>query len=203
MKNPFLPQPAFPTLKNQNFCHLKEPQISHLAQVNSALCEIRTTLLHLCEIRTNQFSGAKFAHPTPLCEFLGFSPLPSQSQAFEPHFFAPLWLRPEEALPHGADPVRAPLDAPPHLPDSAHQSRYYTRRAAATPVAPTQIPARSPPTKKAKTSELGESSRAARDSQSQPPPTRRPILASSPIEGNSDCRARAFHDEAYFDHYVL
>ncbi|KAL6343223.1 hypothetical protein AAG906_021134 [Vitis piasezkii] len=73
----------------------------------------------------------------------------------------------------------------------------------ATPVAPTQIPARSPPTKKAKTSEPGESSRAARDSQSQPPPTRRPILTSSPIEGNSDCRARAFHDEAYFDHYVL
>ncbi|RVW12796.1 Transposon Tf2-12 polyprotein [Vitis vinifera] len=36
-----------------------------------------------------------------------------------------------------------------------------------------------------------------------PPPTRRPILASSPIEGNSNCRARAFHGEAYFDHYVL
>ena len=70
-------------------------------------------------------------------------------------------------------------------------------------MAPTQIPIRSPPTKKAKTSKLGESSRAARDSQSQPPPTRLPILASSPIEGNSDCRARAFHDEAYFDHYVL
>ena len=102
-----------------------------------------------------------------------------------------------------AAPVRAPLDAPPHLPDSAPQSRYHTRRAYATPVAPTQIPPRSPPTKKAKTSEPGESSRAARDSQSQPPPTRRPILASSPIEGNSDCGARAFHNEAYFDHYVL
>nr|CAN81106.1 hypothetical protein VITISV_012565 [Vitis vinifera] len=77
------------------------------------------------------------------------------------------------------------------------------RRAAATPIAPTQIPPRSPPTKKAKTSELGESSRAPRDSQSQPPPTRRPILASSPIEGNSDCRSRAFHVEAYFDHSIL
>ena len=43
---------------------------------------------------------AKFAPPNPpLCEFLGFSPLPSQSQASEHHFFAPLWLRPEEALP--------------------------------------------------------------------------------------------------------
>ncbi|RVW30065.1 hypothetical protein CK203_115140 [Vitis vinifera] len=88
---------------------------------------------------------------------------------------------------HRVASVRAPLDAPPHLPDSAPQLRYHTRRAAATPVAPTQIPARSPPIKKAKTSEPGESSRAARDSQSQPPPTRRPILTSLPIEGNSDC----------------
>ncbi|RVW63989.1 hypothetical protein CK203_049393 [Vitis vinifera] len=77
------------------------------------------------------------------------------------------------------------------------------RRAAATPVALTQIPTRRPPTKKAKTSEPRESSRAARDSQSQPPPTKRPILASSPIEGNSDCRARAFHEKAYFDHYFF
>ena len=38
-------------------------------------------------------------HPTPLCEFLRFSPLPSQSQASEPHFFAPLWLGLEETLP--------------------------------------------------------------------------------------------------------
>nr|CAN63920.1 hypothetical protein VITISV_009043 [Vitis vinifera] len=104
---------------------------------------------------------------------------------------------------HRAASVRAPLDAPPYLPDFSPQSRYYTRRTAATPVAPTQIPARRPPTKKAKTSEPGESSRAARDSQSQPLPTRRPILASSPIEGNSDYRARAFHEKAYFDHYVL
>ncbi|RVW19471.1 hypothetical protein CK203_117201 [Vitis vinifera] len=64
------------------------------------------------------------------------------------------------------------------------------------PVAPTQIPPRSPPTKKAKTSEPGESSKASQDSQSQHPSTRRP-RASSPIEGNSDCRSRAFHVEAY------
>nr|CAN71849.1 hypothetical protein VITISV_006691 [Vitis vinifera] len=75
-------------------------------------------------------------------------------------------------------PMRAPLDAPPYLPDSAPQRRYHTRRAAATPVAPTQIPPRNPPTKKAKTSEPGESSRAPRDSQ-------------------------AFHVEAYFDHSIL
>ena len=101
-----------------------------------------------------------------------------------------------------AAPVRAPLDAPPHLPDSAPQSRYHTRRASATPVTPTQIPPRSPPTKKAKTSEPREPSRAPWDSQSLPPPTRSPI-ASSPIEGNSNCRSRAFHVEAYFDHSIL
>ncbi|RVW64189.1 hypothetical protein CK203_046355 [Vitis vinifera] len=67
-----------------------------------------------------------------------------------------------------AAPVRAPLDVLPHLDDSASQSRYHTRRASATPVAPTQIPLRGPPTKKAKTSKPGESSRAPRDSQSQP-----------------------------------
>ena len=70
-------------------------------------------------------------------------------------------------------------------------------------MAPTQIPPRSPPTKKTKASEPGESSKAPRDSQSQPPPTKRPILASSLIEGNSDCRSRAFHVEAYFDHSIL
>ncbi|RVW24924.1 hypothetical protein CK203_079524 [Vitis vinifera] len=87
--------------------------------------------------------------------------------------------------------MRARLDAPPHLADSASQSRYHTRRASATPVTPTQIPPRGPPTKKAKTSEPGESSRAPRDSQSQPPSTRRP-RPSSPIEANSDCHPKHF-----------
>ena len=168
--------------------------------MNSALCEIRTTLLHLCEIRTT---------PSPCANFWAFSSLPFPIPSLWASFLCSLMAKtrggststPQSS--HRAAPVWAPLDAPPYLPDSAPQSRYYTRRATATPVAPTQIPARSPPIKKAKTSEPGEFSRAARDSQSQPPPTRLPILASSPIEGNSDCRARAFHDEAYFDHYVL
>ncbi|RVW96949.1 hypothetical protein CK203_032265 [Vitis vinifera] len=115
--------------------------------------------------------------------------------------------RPEEDLPQlpravREPPVRAPLDAPSHLPDSAPQSRYHTRRASATSVAPPQIPPRSPPTKKAKTSEPGESSRAPRDSQSQPSSARRP-RPSLPIEGNSDCRSRDFHVEAYFDHSLM
>ncbi|RVW35039.1 hypothetical protein CK203_079867 [Vitis vinifera] len=41
-----------------------------------------------------------------------------------------------------------------------------------------------------------------RASATPPPSTRRP-RPSSPIEGNSDCRSRAFHVEAYFDHTVL
>ncbi|RVW61767.1 hypothetical protein CK203_064858 [Vitis vinifera] len=101
-----------------------------------------------------------------------------------------------------AAPVRAPLDAPSHLPDSAPQSKYHTRRASATSVAPPQIPPRSPPTKKAKTSKPGESSRAPRDSQSQPSSARRP-RPSLPIEGNSDCQSRDFHVEAYFDHSLM
>nr|CAN76099.1 hypothetical protein VITISV_038371 [Vitis vinifera] len=85
---------------------------------------------------------------------------------------------------------------------SERAALYHTRRASVTPVAPTQITPRDPPTKKAKTSKPGESSRAPRDSQSQPPSTRRP-RPSSPIEGNSNCRSKAFHVEAYFDHTIL
>ena len=55
----------FPPSKTQNFCHLKEPQISHLAQVNNALCEIRST----------QFSDVIFAPPYPLVRIFGiFTP---------------------------------------------------------------------------------------------------------------------------------
>ncbi|RVW39594.1 hypothetical protein CK203_090652 [Vitis vinifera] len=102
---------------------------------------------------------------------------------------------------HRAVLVRAPLDAPPHLPDSTLQRRYHTRRAAATPVPLLRfqlgVLQRRPNFRARRV--LQSSSRFT----SQPPPTRRPILTSSPIEGNFDCRARAFHDEAYFDHYVL
>ena len=73
--------PHFPPSKTKNFCHLKESQISYLAQVNSALCEIRTTLLHLCEIRTTLSTGAKFAPPYPLVRifeiFTPTLPIPS------------------------------------------------------------------------------------------------------------------------------
>ena len=59
-------------------------------------CEIRTTL--------------------PLCaNFWDFHPYPPQSQASEPHFFAPLWLRPEEALPQLPRAIREPPLCGPHL----------------------------------------------------------------------------------------
>ncbi|RVW13068.1 hypothetical protein CK203_108972 [Vitis vinifera] len=78
-------------------------------------------------------------------------------------------------------PCAGPLDAQPHLADFALQSRYHTRRASATLVALLRLHLGVLLPKKAKTSELGESFRAPRDSQSQPPSTRRP-RPSSPIE---------------------
>ena len=54
-------------LKWRSYGHLKEPQISHLAQVNSALCEIRTT----------HFPYAKFTPPFPCANFWASSSLPS------------------------------------------------------------------------------------------------------------------------------
>ncbi|KAL6348193.1 hypothetical protein AAG906_003059 [Vitis piasezkii] len=47
------------------------------------------------------------------------SSLPSQSQAFEPHFFAPLCLRPNEAMPH------YPSSREPHTPwDHTHEASH-------------------------------------------------------------------------------
>ncbi|RVW12348.1 hypothetical protein CK203_104912 [Vitis vinifera] len=117
-------------------------------RVNSVLCEIFAQHHLLCEIVAQ--------HPLVRI-FQLLHPYTPQSQASEPLFVPSSCLRPEEDM----------LQLP-------RASRYHTRRAFATPVAPTQIPPRCPPTKKAKASEPGESSRAPRDSQSQPPSTRRP-----------------------------
>ncbi|RVW13756.1 hypothetical protein CK203_087236 [Vitis vinifera] len=92
-------------------------------------------------------SGAQIMHTIFRFELGTSSSLPFQYQASEPHFFAPLCLSSLEQSE--SYPCAGPLDAPAHLLDSAPQRRYHTRRAAATPVAPTQIPPRSPPTKKA------------------------------------------------------
>ncbi|RVW73499.1 hypothetical protein CK203_060037 [Vitis vinifera] len=110
-------------------------------------------------------------------------PYPPQSQASEPHFISSSCLRPEEDIPQLPRVI-------PYEESICHACSPYSNSTSESSY------------KKAKTSESGESSRAPRDSQSQPPSTRRP-RASSPIEGNSDCRSRAFHVEAYFDHSIL
>ena len=94
------------------------------------------------------------------------------------------------------------------------QRRYHTR-AGPTPLAPSHPrPARrAPPTKRARTSGLGESS----TSRSRTPPSlpyqgifgapnlslgsiiRRPYFPCDPISGNVSCRDRDFHGEVYYD----
>ena len=75
-------------------------------------------------------------------------------------------------------------------------------------------PQRAPPSKRARTSSPGESSRS-RPKPSSPPPAqsparsspqlspasriRRPLFHCDPILGNVDCRAMYFHGESYYD----
>ena len=98
----------------------------------------------------------------------------------------------------------------------APQRRYETRKPPTTLGATTSRPessVRCPPAKKVRTSGPSESSRA---SQLEPPtdfelPTdmssefiiRRPMLTTSPIEGNLDCKVRPFHSELYFDQKAM
>ncbi|RVX02280.1 hypothetical protein CK203_028376 [Vitis vinifera] len=100
-----------------------------------------------------------------------------------------------------AAPVRAPLAAPSHLPDSAPQSRYHTRKHLPR-LWPHQSSASESSYKESQDFRARRSSRAPRDSQSQPSSARR-RRPSLPIEGNSDCRSRDFHVEAYFDHSLM
>ncbi|KAL6334449.1 hypothetical protein AAG906_015640 [Vitis piasezkii] len=179
-------QPLFPPSKATNSHHLHQPQILQV-------CETHTpTLQNLHHPVQNLTTPSLLSLIPSLCTSFHRSIMPktrggstTASQSSQ---------RPA--------PVRAPLATPSHLPDSAPQSRYHTRRASTTSEDPPQLPPRSPPTKRAKTSEPGDSSRAPRDSQSQPSSARR-RRPSLPIEGNSDCRSRDFHVEAYFDHSLM
>ena len=106
----------------------------------------------------------------------------------------------------------------------ALQRRYETRRLPTTPGVTTSRPEssmRRPPAKRAGTSSPGESSRALQPkspvatharapadfelpfNMSLESIIRRPMLTASPIEGNSDCRARPFHSELYFDQEAM
>ena len=139
----------------------------------------------------------------------------------------PLCRRPSAAVA-GADPsvLAARPTAAPAAPTPAAgdaegsssmappQRRYHTR-VGLTPPAPSHLrPAqRAPPTKRARTSGLGESS----TSRSRAPPSppyqgisgapdlspgsiiRRPYFSCDPIPGNVSCRDRDFHGEVYYD----
>ncbi|RVW32414.1 hypothetical protein CK203_109268 [Vitis vinifera] len=100
-----------------------------------------------------------------------------------------------------AAPVRAPLDAPPHLADSA--LRADTIRGEHLPhLWPLLrfhlgVLLQRKPRLQSQESPLEH---LGIHSLSLLPPGPRP---SSPIEGNSDCRSKAFHVEAYFDHTIL
>ncbi|WKA02815.1 hypothetical protein VitviT2T_020968 [Vitis vinifera] len=106
---------------------------------------------------------------------------------------------------------------------SAPQRRYEMKRPPTTPGATILRPessVRRPPTKRARTLGSDESSKAP---QPEPPVAtharapadsellfdmslesiiRRPMVTTPPIEGNSNCRARPFHSELYFDQEV-
>ena len=97
----------------------------------------------------------------------------------------------------------------------AHAQRRYHTRVRPTPPAPSHpnTARRAPPSKKARTSRLGESS----TSRSRAPPSppyqgiagapnlspasiiRRPYFPCDPIPGNVNCRGRYFHGEVYYD----
>ncbi|RVW60085.1 hypothetical protein CK203_086594 [Vitis vinifera] len=111
-------------------------------------------------------------------------------------------------IPHSEDGAATGPFSP------ASQCRYETRRPPTTPGATTlhlESSVRRPSTKRARPSSPGESSRA-----SEPPGDskvltdlspesiiRSPMLIAPPIEGNSDCRARLFHYELYFDQEAM
>ena len=157
-----LPFPSFPTMKNPfptstRISHPQKPKIFAIWN-NHKFRILHKWIVHCAKFAQHYSACAKFApptslvrnshHPTPLVRifeiFTPTLPIPSLWASFLCSLMARTrggsTSAPQSS--HRAAPVWAPLDAPPYLPNSAPQSRYYTRRAAATPVAPTQIPAR-------------------------------------------------------------
>ena len=104
------------------------------------------------------------------------------------------------------------------VPSNPPQHRYETRRPLTTPGTTSSRPEtsiRRTPAKRVRTSGLGKSSRSSQpdprapiDSQrpfSMSPEAiiKRPMVTAPPIKGNSDCRAKPFHSELYFDLKVM
>ncbi|KAL6311736.1 hypothetical protein AAG906_022915 [Vitis piasezkii] len=95
------------------------------------------------------------------------------------------------------------------VPSSPPQRRYSRRRPPTSP--PPEPSIHHIPTKRANTSSPRETSRHAQLDSQGPADTqhlssiapeaiiKRPTVTVPPIEGNSDCRARSFHSELYFD----
>nr|CAN64057.1 hypothetical protein VITISV_024949 [Vitis vinifera] len=95
------------------------------------------------------------------------------------------------------------------MPFNPPQRLYETQRPPTSP--PLEPSVRRTPAKRARTSGLGESSRHSQPDPQAPadsqrpfgisPETiiKRPMVTALPIEDNSDCRARPFHSELYFD----
>ncbi|RVW98894.1 hypothetical protein CK203_033767 [Vitis vinifera] len=96
----------------------------------------------------------------------------------------------------------------------APKRRYEMRRPPTTPRVTTSRLGSSlqrPSAKRARTSGPDESSRASKPPENSEVPydmspetiIRRPMVTTPPIEGNSDCRARPFHLELYFDQEAM
>ena len=113
---------------------------------------------------------------------------------------------PQIPLSDGGATIGPSSPAPRHM--------YETKRPPTTPGPTTLSPessVRRPLAKRARTSGPSESSRASEHLADTELPTdlspksiiRCPMVTTLPIEGNSDCRARPFHSELYFDQDVM
>ena len=104
------------------------------------------------------------------------------------------------------------------VPSNPPQHRYEMRRPPTTPGTTSsrlESSVRHTPTKRARTLGLGESSRPSQPDPRAPANSqrpfgmsleaiiKRPMVTAPPIEGNSNCRARPFHYELYFDLEVI
>ncbi|RVW64912.1 hypothetical protein CK203_041898 [Vitis vinifera] len=104
------------------------------------------------------------------------------------------------------------------VPSNPPQHRYETWRPPTTPGTTSSRPEtsiRCTPTKRARTLGPGKSSRSSQPDHRAPVDSqrpsnmspeaiiKRPMVTAPPIKGNSDCRARPFHSELYFDLEVM
>ena len=119
--------------------------------------------------------------------------------------------RPRASSPQDSSQVpQAPtiLSSECGVPSSPPQRRYSTRRPPTSP--PSEPSVHRIPPKRARTSGRHAEPESQATTYSQRPSDialeviiKRPMVTVLPIEGNSDCRARSFHSELYFDIEVM